>query len=448
METYLQYKHSRINLIKEIPQDWKEVKLKYLANVYTGKTPSSTNEEYYEKGSIDWYGPGDFKCERLKSSRKKITTKAVNDIGINLFKPQSLLLIGIGATLGKIAITEKSCFSNQQINAITFKDNIYPKYALYYFISQKHEILRAANSSTLAILNQAQTKDLFMIVPSINEQTQIAKYLDYKTGLIDDIIAKKEALITKLTEQRQAIINEAVTKGLNPDAPMKDSGIDWLGEIAEHWEVVKLKYLLNVKSGIKIGPFGSALKLDTLATEGIKIYGQGNVIKDNFDLGFRYLTKEVFQARFMQYEIIDGDVLVTMMGTTGKSKVFKKEYKKGILDSHLIRLRFNKDLIISDLFSILLDTSNYILQQLNRNSKGSIMAGLNSTIIKNLVLILPPIEVQKELLREINKTEIFYSTLISTIDNQIKKLKEYRQSIISEAVTGKVDVRDWVELKT
>ena len=129
---------------------------------------------------------------------------------------------------------------------------------------------------------------------------------------------------------------------MNSYPSYKDSGVEWNEEIPSHWVVKKVKYLLKDYDGIKIGPFGSSLKLDTLADSGIKIYGQGNVIKDDFKLGHRYLPIERFEQDFTQYEILDGDILVTMMGTTGKSKVFSSSYERGILDSHLLRLRFNR----------------------------------------------------------------------------------------------------------
>ena len=121
---------------------------------------------------------------------------------------------------------------------------------------------------------------------------------------------------------------------------------DWRD--SESLEKKRVKYLIEDYGGIKIGPFGSSLKLDTLTEDGIKVYGQGNVIKDDFTLGHRHIPIERFESDFTQYEIYEGDVLITMMGTTGRSKVFQKSYKRGILDSHLLRLRFKKNSFISE----------------------------------------------------------------------------------------------------
>lgn len=275
------------------------------------------------------------------------------------------------------------------------------------------------------------------------EQHQIVKYLDEKTTIIDTLIEKTQQKIDTLKELRSSLINKVVTKGLDPNVEMKDSGVEWIGEIPKHWNLKKVKFLLNDFDGIKIGPFGSSLKLETLTDSGIKIYGQGNVIKDDFTLGDRYLTVEKFESEFSQYEILNGDVLVTMMGTTGKCKVFSSIYEKGILDSHLLRLRFNPTKLNSVIFSILLEDSNYIFQQLKLNSKGSIMEGLNSSIVKELSIVTPPIEEQEILLTYIQNQTQLIDTSIQNEQLRIEKLKEYRQSLISDVVTGKIKVTEY-----
>jgi type I restriction enzyme, S subunit len=280
-----------------------------------------------------------------------------------------------------------------------------------------------------------------IIVPPKETQSQIVSFLDNKTQKIDDLIKKTEKKIELLKEKRTFLINHCVTKGLNPNVEMKDSGVEFIGEIPTHWEMKKVKYLLNDYDGIKIGPFGSSLKLDTLTDSGIKIYGQGNVIKNNFKIGHRYLPVDRFEKDFKQYEILDGDILVTMMGTTGKSKVFSSSYERGILDSHLLRLRFNKSNFSGYLFSIILQQSDYIFHQIKLSSKGSIMEGLNSSIIKQIKVSTPPLDEQIQIIDYIDKKTQKIDSTIKKETQRIELLKEYRQSLISEVVTGKVDVR-------
>ncbi|MBT09619.1 MAG: hypothetical protein CMQ27_09870 [Gammaproteobacteria bacterium] len=213
------------------------------------------------------------------------------------------------------------------------------------------------------------------------------------------------------------------------------SNIESVPSYPSHWELKRVKYLIEETDGVKIGPFGSSLKLNTLTSDGIKIYGQGNVIKNDFTLGHRHLPIERFNSDFSQYEILDGDVLITMMGTTGKSKVFRKEFKRGIIDSHLMRVRFQKNQFNSDLFVIILQESEYMFNQVKLKSKGSIMEGLNSSIVKDLYVIKPPIGEQKQIERFLHRANEQISHSIENLESQQSLIEEKRSALITQAVT-------------
>jgi type I restriction enzyme S subunit len=246
-------------------------------------------------------------------------------------------------------------------------------------------------------------------------------------------------MIELLKEERAAIINQAVTKGLNPNAEMKDSGIKWLGQIPKHWEIKKLKYLLSDNKGIKIGPFGSSLKAEFITNTGYKVYGQENVITDDFGIGYRYIDENKF-AELFNYELFPGDVIITMMGTTGKSKVVPAGISRGVMDSHLLRMRFNCK-AAPQYVSFLINDSFYIYTQLKILSKGSIMEGLNSTIVCSLLIALPPKDEQKIILQYLNNKLSEINLILYKEKKGIELLKEYRNTLIPEAVTGKIDVR-------
>ena len=444
MKSYPKYKPSKIVWYPEIPENWDYCKAKHIANTYAGGTPSTVVDSFWHNGDIPWLPSGKLQNCEITSAEKFITQEGLNGSSTKWIKPNTVLVALTGATCANIGYLTFQACANQSVIAIDENpEKANSRFLYYMFLNMRSQILTHQTGGAQAGINDSDVKNLYLLKPSLEEQIKIADYLDYKTNLIDATIEKKKRLIELLKEKRQAVINEAVTKGLNPNAPMKDSGVEWLGEIPDNWEVKKVKYLLSSENGIKIGPFGSALKLDTLTDKGIKIYGQGNVIKDDFTLGHRYIDPERFEKDFKQYEILDGDILITMMGTTGKSKVFNSSYEKGILDSHLLRLRFNEDLFDGRLFSILLEQSDYVFQQLALNSVGSIMAGLNSSIVKELSIVTPKLEIQKEILNYIDDNCKIIDTISSKILSQIEKLQTYRQSLISEAVTGKIDVRAW-----
>jgi type I restriction enzyme S subunit len=215
----------------------------------------------------------------------------------------------------------------------------------------------------------------------------------------------------------------------------KSASLLGVNKIPTHWEEKELKFCLkNGSEGIKIGPFGSALKYEMLVDSGYKVYGQENLIKDSFELGNRFISEEKF-SELAVYEIKEGDVLISMMGTIGKCKVVPKGIQKGIMDSHLIRLSFDQTVVLSKFAALLIQEAFYIDTQLSLNSKGSIMSGLNSSIIKNLKLFLPTIEEQRLLLKYVNKKTNKLDNLISTKNQLVKLLEEKRQAMITEAVT-------------
>lgn len=304
--------------------------------------------------------------------------------------------------------------------------------------------IEATGVTRYGLSNYALSNSL-VVIPPISEQKSITCYLDDKMIRIDEIIEKKERMIELLKEERIAIINQAVTKGLDPKIELKDSGIEWLGRIPKHWQTKRLKYLLNEFQGIKIGPFGSALKSEFIMATGYKVYGQENVIANDFNAGYRFINDEKF-SELMVYELKSGDVIVTMMGTTGKAKVVPEGIERGIMDSHLIRMRFN-NLAQPSFISLLINDSFYLFTQFKIYSKGSIMEGLNSSIIKSLVIALPPANEQEKIMQYLTQKLGEVDEILKKEIQGIDHLKEYRAALISEVVTGKIDVRSEGELK-
>jgi type I restriction enzyme S subunit len=439
MRKYQSYKTSGIEWIREKPSNWISTKLKYVSTIITGNTPSKNNEDNYTDGKFLWIKPeGLNEFKPTNDCKEKISEIGLSETRI--VPPYSVLINGIG-NIGKFGYSELPVSTNQQIHSIVFDtQKVDKRYGLFLISSLKDEMNKNSEKVVVSIYTKSKLERLDFILPPLSEQEQIVKYLDEKTSIIDKLISTKERKIELLKEQRTSLINEVITKGLNPNVKMKDSGVEWIGDIPEHWDLKKVKYFLEDDGGIKIGPFGSSLKLDTLTDEGIKVYGQGNVIKDDFTLGHRHITFEKFESDFSQYEILEGDILITMMGTTGKSKVFKKDFKRGILDSHLLRLRFNKNCFVSELFVITLEQSDYVYHQLKQSSKGSIMEGLNSTIVKELKIITPPIIEQEQITGYLDKHTKEINDLVSMEQRKIELLKEYRQSLISEVITGKIKV--------
>ncbi|ANE75856.1 restriction endonuclease subunit S [Dickeya solani] len=208
-----------------------------------------------------------------------------------------------------------------------------------------------------------------------------------------------------------------------------------LVKLPSQWELKQVRYILKGGSeGTKIGPFGSALKLEDMVDDGVQVYGQENVIKRDFSLGKRRISFNKFKEMRV-YEVFHGDILITMMGTSGKCEIVPHDAEKGIIDSHLIRVRVNNDLIIPAFFKLLVDESPEIKHQISIQGKGSIMLGLNSGIIKSLYLPLPSIAEQRIILIFLDYEVTKIDSLIEKQQQLIELLKEKRQAVISHAVT-------------
>lgn len=220
---------------------------------------------------------------------------------------------------------------------------------------------------------------------------------------------------------------------------MKPSGIAWIGDIPAGWEVKKVKYVIqNDADGIKVGPFGSALTNEVVSAEEgqYKIYGQANLIRKDFDYGDNFVTEENYR-RLINYEVLPDDIAVSMMGTIGKCSVVPHGIKPGIMDSHLIKIRLSNKM--NPRFFEYVYESCVVYEQLVVNSKGSIMNGLNSTIVKSVFLAVPLIDEQVEIADFLDTQCAKIDGVITDLEKQIETLQKYKKSLITEAVTKGLD---------
>jgi len=433
-KSYPKYKESGIQWIGLIPKKWKIIPVRGVCKLGRGRVISNQeieeNQGKYpvfssqtsnngEMGKIDTY---DFDGEYVTW-----TTDGAN-AGTTFYRNGKFNCTNVCGTLKR---------KNNKIHMklLPYILNRISEYHVRYDINPK-------------LMNDMMAR-IKIPLPMLNNQIIISKFLDKKTAEIDEFIGKDKKLIELLKEKRTALINHAVTKGLpvrrtqtglDQNVKMKDSGIEWIGEIPEDWEILRLRYLLkNGIEGIKIGPFGSMLKSDEITNNGYKVYGQENVINRNFNKGSRYINEDKFK-QLIGYQIHPGDLIITMMGTIGKAQIIPTIIDEGIMDSHLIRLRFNGK-VETKFIEILINSSNYIKGEIKYFSKGSIMEGLNSGIIKDLLLCIPQKIEQTKIIQFVNRKVTKIDKTIQKIEEKINFLEEYKKSLIHHTVTGKIDVR-------
>lgn len=204
-------KDSGVEWIGEIPEDWEILKLKRIAKIYTGKTPSTSNPKYFDSEDINWFTPGDFDSYELKDSKRKISKTSIYEKACYIYPQNSIYLIGIGGTIGKVAFCQIEASCNQQINVIIPNFSAYFKYIYYILQNSYSEIMKNANLSTLPIINQQKTGDLLVVLPKIDKQINIVEHIDEKINPIDSSISQCNKMISLLQERKQIIINDVVT---------------------------------------------------------------------------------------------------------------------------------------------------------------------------------------------------------------------------------------------
>lgn len=286
-------------------------------------------------------------------------------------------------------------------------------------------------------------KRLPVVMPPLAEQVSIAHFLDQETSKIDALISEQQRLIELLKEKRQAVISHAVTKGLNPDVRMKPSGVEWLGEVPEHWTVSPVKHLVKSKNGaIKTGPFGSHLTAADMQVGTVKVYNQRNVIDDDFVGGDNFISEAKF-AELESFEVFPGDLVVTTRGTIGRAAIVPSDAERGILHPCLLRLQMDSSKMHPEFIRILIQDSSLMKAQLSYLSNATTIEVIYSNTMACIVVPVPPLEEQKAIVDFINEESSRYGELSESAQRAVLLLQERRTALISAAVTGKIDVRNY-----
>lgn len=422
MKRYETYKDSGIQWVGAIPSHWDSNKLKFFADISTGTTPSTANEEYWNEATENWYTPADFNEGdiHLNGSSRKVSAMAFEKSACKVFKKNVVLVVGIGATLGKIGFSRVECSANQQINAIEFYDNVYPLFGAYYLSSLKEVMKSLASAATLAIMNQSVTGSIPFVCPTLAEQETIAAYLDRKVSQIDATIAEKEQMLEDLKNYRSAIISEAVTKGLDKNVEMKDSGIEWIGIIPKHWNVSNIGRLFNIKAGGDAKPeFYSSTKDDV---HKYPVYTN---------------TREADHVyAFSSYAPFSGNsITVTGRGDIGHA-IFRSNEYDAIIRLLVLQPKI-EDIIDSRYFAYFID------EKIHFFTDSAAVGQLSAIQISPYKICFPPIKEQRAISNYLDERIAQIDVLTKEIDSQISDLKSYKSALITEAVTGKIDLREW-----
>lgn len=435
-KAYPEYKDSGVEWLGEIPNHWKTVSISRLFSRIkrAGYTEKELLSVYRDYGVIP------------KSSRDDNNNKPSEDLSpYQLVEPNDLVMNKMKAWQGSIAISEyegivsPAYFVYKPNNALF--ELAHPRYVHYLLRNPIYVTQYLSRSKGIRVnqwdLDPDEFRNIELLLPDKTEQEKIYSFLDHETAKIDNLIEKQQQLIELLKEKRQAVISHAVTKGLNPDVPMKDSGVEWLGEVPEHWRVIPLKHVCTlIKDGTHLPP--------PRVDHGIPLLSVRNIVDGVFQ--FRdddsQISHKDYKLLCSSFVPKKDDVLLAIVGATlGKVALVPK------MDSfHIQRslgvFRTNK-LIYPQHLSYIFESKDF-QSLLWENAGFSAQPGIYLGTLSNFCVPVPPVTEQLKISEFITTTVDKLDLLISQASQLIALIQERRTALISAAVTGKIDVRDWV----
>lgn len=437
---YLTYKDSGVEWLGNIPAHWEVKRLKRVVQFQGGGTPAKDHLEYWQ-GEIPWVSPKDMKVSVVVDTEDKITTDAIRESATRLIPAGAVLIVvrsGILAHSIPVALTGCEVTLNQDLKAMIPRYGLAPEYLVYLIAGMQRELLvewkkEGATVESLELESVACTPTPF---PAIKEQRAIAAFLDRETAWIDALVANKERLIALLQEQRTALITRAVTKGLDPSVPMKDSGVEWLGEMPAHWEVRKLKHVCE-------RVFVGIAEAATFAyvEDGVPMLRSTDVRGNRVRTDDIRRIDQSFAGRLPTKRLRTGDIVTVRTGNAGVSAVVPAEYDGGQCFTLVVsRPAKGQD---SRYFCYWLNAPAG-QQQFAIEGVGTAQINISVPIVQNAIVSVPPDQEQTQVAEFLQAELSRRDSLIAKMEEAIDRLKELRTALISAAVTGKIDVREEV----
>ena len=433
MSKYDSYKDSGVEWIGDIPSHWSKIKLSM--TIYTTQgIQVDVPKQKYEK---------EFGYERFLRisdyTNPDIEHRYVNVPNLNnyIVNEDDIVMFRYGES-GKVVKGLKGVICNNVFSISSKNHEMSNNYLFKVFSSNDfYELLKSSsNNPTLSQVSHSQIKEQKVPFPPLSEQQQIVEFLDTKTELIDSLIEKTERKIELLKEKRTSLINETVTKGLNPNVEMKDSGVEWIGEIPSDWKYGKVKFFMEYKKGY---PF----KSENMSDEGLPIIKVTSIKKLKINNPKTFFKGE-FDDRITIVE--EGDIIITTVGSkhevsnssVGQLGLVEKDQNGFLLNQNTVSIRTRFNSVVNNKFIFNYFQSKKFRNYLDIHSHGTVnQSSLNVDDILNFNIPYPPINEQKKIVEYLDEQTGLIDKTISNEEKRKELLIEYRQSLISEVVTGK-----------
>lgn len=425
-----------VPLLGQVPESWVVSKLKWaLEGMGSGGTPETHDPKYWCDSGTPWVAIGDMSSvDHVEHTKKSLSPAGISSKGLRIW-PSGTLLFSMYASLGHVAVLKTPAAINQAILALLPGSRIIQEYLKYWLNALQVHLKTVASSNTQDNLNAEKVGNLPLAFPSIPLQSLIVAHLDHETARIDTLVEKKTRFIALLREKRQALITHAVTKGLDPGVPMKDSGVEWLGRVPENWRITSLKRLGKLKGGCAFpqhhqGSAGNQFPFFKVSDLGKSLDGRHFVSPSNtIDIK---VVKEIGAAIFPP-----GSLAWAKIGAALALNRRRIVVEPSCLDNNMTGFVPDAAIISTRFVFYLMNCIDFGV-----HAKPGAVPSFSEGDQGQLLVCLPPLCSQNEIISRLDRATARIDTLIAKTERSIELLREHRTALITAAVTGKLDLRE------
>jgi type I restriction enzyme S subunit len=383
----------------------------------------------------------------ITETKEKITKLGLDNSAAELLPTNTVCLSRTGASIGYTVILGKPIATNQGFVNYICSEFLLPKFLMHIFLFERTSIISYGEGTAYKTVYFPEAKGFHIIFPPINEQKRIVSKIEELFSKIDSTKQSMEHTKLQLEQYRSSLLKSAFEGKLTEK--WREQNKDNIQEIPNNdqlpfgWIKTTVNELsTKEKTAIRMGPFGSSLKKHELVNSGIRVLWIENIVNNKFEYkSGKFITKEKFQ-QLSGFRVKANDILVTMMGTIGRTAIVPNDIGTAIISSHLLKISVEPSICISKFLTLSLRGNPHVLKQLERKASGVVMKGLNTKIIKNIELSLPSLEEQKEIISQIEQGFSLIDNTSQMIHSTLQKLQTMKISVLKQAFEGKLVPQD------
>ena len=434
LQPYPAYKPSGVPWLDDVPAHWEVKKVTHMFSIGSGTTPPTDHPEFYG-GDVDWITTSELRESIVTSTQKTVTREALRLFpSLKIYPAGSVAVAMYGATIGRVGVLGTFAAVNQACCVFSDGNSMNTWFWFYWLQSRRHVLVSMGYGGGQPNLSLELLRSIRVATPSLQEQAAIVRYLDHADRRIRRYLGAKQKLIALLQEEKQAIINQAVTRGLDPNVPLKPSGVEWLGDVPAHWEVRRLKRVLSslIDCEHKTAPAVDVSSYRVVRTSAVR---GGTLL-----LSGTYCTsKEAFAEWTRRGSLEPGDVIFTREAPAGEACVVPSSLNL-CLGQRTVLMKVDRHAYEPQFLVHMLYTGPPH-DEIELASQGSTLPHFNVEDIGTLPVLAPPVLEQRAIVDWLEAETGDLTYAIGRTRRQIELLREYRTRLIADVVTGKLDVR-------